>query len=101
MYESVGIDIRTKSIVYSDSLNVDKAVALKKQCNDIGVKCEHVFIGNQFVGVDILCSRFLWNRNVPYQRLQDEEQWLHGEEQSAQHGGQTRSSRRQALRQDQ
>ncbi|KAI9567288.1 Quinolinate phosphoribosyl transferase [Boletus coccyginus] len=40
MYESIGIDIRTKTIVYSDALTVDKVLQLKKQCDDIGLtKC--------------------------------------------------------------
>lgn len=37
-YESMGIDIREKSIIYSDALNLDKALGLKKQCDGIGFK---------------------------------------------------------------
>ena len=37
-YESMGIDFREKSIIYSDSLNVEKALDLKKQCEAIGFK---------------------------------------------------------------
>ncbi|KAG6374283.1 nicotinate phosphoribosyltransferase [Boletus reticuloceps] len=40
MYESIGIDIRTKNIIYSDSLNSDKVLQLKKHCDDIGFGCE-------------------------------------------------------------
>jgi len=36
MYESVGVDFREKAIIYSDSLNLEKALKLKKQCDDIG-----------------------------------------------------------------
>jgi nicotinate phosphoribosyltransferase len=39
MYESIGIDIRTKTILYSDALTLDKVLQLKKQCDDIGFKC--------------------------------------------------------------
>lgn len=40
MYESIGMDIRTKTIIYSDALNSDKVLRLKKHCDDIGVNCE-------------------------------------------------------------
>jgi nicotinate phosphoribosyltransferase len=43
-YERLGIDPREKTIVYSDWLNVDKAIALKKQCDEIGVNRELSFI---------------------------------------------------------
>ncbi|KAH9958543.1 nicotinate phosphoribosyltransferase [Russula dissimulans] len=36
--ERLGIDPSEKTIVYSDWLNVDKALALKKQCEEIGFK---------------------------------------------------------------
>ncbi|KAF8433364.1 Quinolinate phosphoribosyl transferase [Boletus edulis BED1] len=39
MYESIGIDIRTKNIIYSDGLNSDKVLQLKKHCDDIGFGC--------------------------------------------------------------
>ena len=38
MYESLGIDHRTKSIIYSDSVNLVKALGLVKQCSEIGFK---------------------------------------------------------------
>ena len=44
VYERLGIDPREKTIVYSDWLNVDKAIALKKQCDEIGVNREHLFV---------------------------------------------------------
>lgn len=40
MYERLGIDPGEKTVVYSDWLNVDKAIALKKQCDEIGVNRE-------------------------------------------------------------
>ncbi|KAI0048993.1 nicotinate phosphoribosyltransferase [Auriscalpium vulgare] len=36
VYESMGIDIRDKTVIYSDSLDLEKALALKKQCGEIG-----------------------------------------------------------------
>lgn len=38
VYERLGINPSEKTVVYSDSLNVDKAIALKKQCEDVGLK---------------------------------------------------------------
>jgi nicotinic acid phosphoribosyltransferase len=35
-YERLCINYREKTIIYSDSLDVDKAIALKKQCEEIG-----------------------------------------------------------------
>ncbi|KAI0297289.1 nicotinate phosphoribosyltransferase [Multifurca ochricompacta] len=35
-YERLAIDYREKTIIYSDSLDLDKVIALKKQCEDIG-----------------------------------------------------------------
>ncbi|KAJ8521135.1 hypothetical protein ONZ45_g2123 [Pleurotus djamor] len=39
MYERLGVDTREKLIVYSDSLNVERCLKLKKQCDDIGFQC--------------------------------------------------------------
>jgi len=36
VYESLGIDYRQKSIIFSDSLNLDKALKLAKQCREVG-----------------------------------------------------------------
>ncbi|KAF7975743.1 hypothetical protein HWV62_8731 [Athelia sp. TMB] len=38
MYESVSIAPHEKSIIFSDALNLDKALRLKKQCDEIGFK---------------------------------------------------------------
>jgi nicotinate phosphoribosyltransferase len=37
-YESVGIDPASKTIIFSDSLNVEKAIAIKEYCGD-RIKC--------------------------------------------------------------
>jgi len=34
----MGIDPRDKVIIYSDALDVDKTLGLKKQCDEIGLK---------------------------------------------------------------
>lgn len=36
IYQSMNIDHTTKVIIYSDGLNVDKALGLKKQCDEVG-----------------------------------------------------------------
>jgi nicotinate phosphoribosyltransferase len=36
MYEKLGIDCREKLMVYSDALNVEKALKIQQQCNDLG-----------------------------------------------------------------
>lgn len=38
MYESIGISPQEKSIIFSDALNLDKALRLKEQCDKIGFK---------------------------------------------------------------
>ena len=40
VYERLGIDPSEKIIVYSDWLNVEKAIALKKQCDALGLNCK-------------------------------------------------------------
>jgi len=35
-YEKMGIDYREKGIIYSDAMNLDKAIGLKKQCDGLG-----------------------------------------------------------------
>jgi nicotinate phosphoribosyltransferase len=36
VYESLGIDHKEKTILYSDALNLDKSIKLKKQCDKLG-----------------------------------------------------------------
>jgi len=38
VYETLGVDYHQKTIVYSDSLNVDKCLRLKEHCESIGFK---------------------------------------------------------------
>lgn len=39
VYEQLGVDYRQKVIIFSDALNVEKALKLKKQCDELGFKC--------------------------------------------------------------
>ncbi|EJF55844.1 nicotinate phosphoribosyltransferase [Dichomitus squalens] len=39
IYQQLGVDHTKKIIIYSDALNVDKALQLKKQCDELGFKC--------------------------------------------------------------
>jgi len=51
VYENMGIDPRDKVIIYSDALNLDKALGLKKQCDEIGFKATFgigTFLTNDF-----------------------------------------------------
>lgn len=40
VFEEMGIDHRTKSIIYSDSLDVDRVLRLQAHCEGIGFNCE-------------------------------------------------------------
>ena len=39
VYEQLGVDYTKKTIIFSDALNVEKALKLKKQCDELGFKC--------------------------------------------------------------
>ena len=36
IYQSMNIDHTTKTIIYSDALTVEKALGLKRQCDEVG-----------------------------------------------------------------
>ena len=36
MYESIGVGHESKTLVYSDALTVDKCLAIKRQCDELG-----------------------------------------------------------------
>ena len=40
LYKSMGIDMKEKNIVFSDALNLDKAIKIKKACDDVGLPGE-------------------------------------------------------------
>ncbi|KAG7089687.1 hypothetical protein E1B28_011343 [Marasmius oreades] len=51
VYEALGIDHTQKTIIYSDNINIDKALALKKLTDEIGFKCSFgigTFLTNDF-----------------------------------------------------
>ncbi|KAK7690150.1 hypothetical protein QCA50_006799 [Cerrena zonata] len=51
IYQSMGIDHREKMIIFSDAVNLDKALRLKKQCDEIGFQSSFgigTFLTNDF-----------------------------------------------------
>lgn len=42
IYQSLGSDHTKKSIIYFDALNVEKALNIKKQCDEVGIACEEI-----------------------------------------------------------
>jgi nicotinate phosphoribosyltransferase len=38
VYDTLGIDVRDKAIIFSDALTVDKALVLQAQCSALGFK---------------------------------------------------------------
>ncbi|KAL5532607.1 NPT1 [Sanghuangporus sanghuang] len=54
IYQSMGIDQRTKSIIYSDALTDEKALKIKAQCDEVGFPCSFgigTFLTNDFHSV--------------------------------------------------
>ncbi|KAI0081529.1 nicotinate phosphoribosyltransferase [Panus rudis PR-1116 ss-1] len=54
VYQSMGIDHREKMIIFSDSVNLEKALKLKKQCDKIGFQSSFgigTFLTNDFYSV--------------------------------------------------
>ena len=60
VYERLGINPSEKIIVYSDWLNVEKAIALKKQCDELGLNCKVSLIWISLSGrmIQRVCSGF-------------------------------------------
>jgi nicotinate phosphoribosyltransferase len=82
-YENLGIDPRTKTIVFSDGLDIKKAIQLKKHCAE-RIKCSFG-IGTHLTN-DFSESRALnmvikmWSiNNVPVVKLSDDEGKSQGE----------------------
>ena len=46
VYESLGIDPREKTIIFSDALSVGKAKKLKAQCDEVGFIGKHLDVLN-------------------------------------------------------
>jgi len=88
-YQKLGIDPSHKTIVFSDSLNVDKCIEIQKLCNELGIKC--VFgIGtnlcNDVPGSPALNFVIkLWKINgIPVVKLSDDKGKESGEKQAVQ-----------------
>ena len=50
VYESLGINPREKTIIFSDALSVDKVKKLKAQCDEVGFmgECAHGFVAHHW-----------------------------------------------------
>lgn len=46
VYESLGIDYKEKTIIFSDALKTDKVLRLKTQCDELGFPCETSSVGD-------------------------------------------------------
>lgn len=44
VYEGIGVDYRKHPIIYSDALTDDKALKIKKQCDELGFTCMQNYI---------------------------------------------------------
>ena len=56
IFESLGMDYRKKTIIFSDNINVEKALKLKKQCDEIVFQCK-IIRSSRLTGV---WKRHLW-----------------------------------------
>jgi hypothetical protein len=107
VYEQLGINPSEKLIVYSDSLSVEKAIALKKQCDELGLNRGFPFfiiplhdVTSCMIDSKRVCS-WLRYRHFFHKRLQVAVKWRQREEQGAQHGHQNGNNRRASMHQDQ
>lgn len=64
MYLGVNLDPKEVTIIYSDSLDVRKAIELKRHCDKHGLRCTSVVIppysGTHF----LIIFRLIWNRDI-------------------------------------
>jgi len=61
VYEQLGINPSEKVIVYSDWLNVEKAIALKKQCDELDLNCKLFMVSlvnSSAVGLNMCAAAF-------------------------------------------
>jgi len=80
IYQSMNIDHTSKVIVYSDALNVEKALALKKQCDELGFTGAWSSDLEPGLCVKIGIHSVLRNWHFPLKRLQVHFQWEEAEE---------------------
>lgn len=74
IYESMGIDYKKKSIIYSDALTVDKALKIKEQCDEVGFACEwcgraYIHVAERHCSCGLIFIRLIWNRDITHERL--------------------------------
>ena len=53
MYESIGIDYESKTLVYSDALTIDKCLAIKRQCDELGFSKGELFLSLIFLDAGV------------------------------------------------
>lgn len=69
MYQSLGIPNDSKSLIFSDSLTVNKCIDIKKQCDELNFnKGTWKKLTLPSLLLTILGS-VLWHRYIPYQRF--------------------------------
>jgi hypothetical protein len=104
IYDSMGIDHSEKIIIFSDSVDVDKALKLKKQCDELGFKGRFRYKFSTKIantkGYDSYHS-VLWNRHILDERFQVCLKRWQREESSPQYGYQTEQDRRRTVRENQ
>jgi len=85
VYENMGINPRDKVIIYSDALNLDKALGLKKQCDKIGFKgmysCILHTVSNCWIDLSDVRHRY-----IPHERFLHPVEWRQREKQGVEHG---------------
>ena len=101
IYQQLGVDHTQKTIIYSDSLNVEKALRLKTQCEEVGFKCMSTVSRRVSPVTDMIVRRRIWYWDITHERLQEEVERGLAKEQSAEHGDQAVIGGRQADSQDQ
>jgi nicotinate phosphoribosyltransferase len=63
MYESIGIDHESKTLVYSDALTIDKCLAIKRQCDELGFSKGVLFSSLVSDAGSYWTLSYFWNRN--------------------------------------
>lgn len=63
MYESIGIEHESKTLVYSDALTIDKCLAIKRQCDELGFSKGGLFLFLIFGCRSNWTLSYFWNRD--------------------------------------
>lgn len=57
-YEKLGINHRDKLLVFSDSLDVDACLKIKKASDEVGFQCKHIELGGYRCGLTVPPASF-------------------------------------------